>query len=102
AFDSPTTHQIMGARLGPSGLVDTTPVRLDAGNAGFAFEPRLTFDGMQFTLAYERRGDATATDPAGYALELMRIRDSATTLSVMGPEAIATRGLLPAVTAGAR
>lgn len=103
AFASPSTHQILGARLGPNGLVDTTPVRLDVGSDGYAFEPRLAWDGTQWTLAYERRADAAVADPSGYAIELTRVRPSADRLDVVGPaQAIATRGLRPAIAAGAK
>lgn len=102
AFASPTTHQILGARLSPTGLSDAIPVRLDVGSSGFAFEPRLAWDGAQWTLAYERRSDAAAPDLGGYALELARIRPTASGLDTTAPvQAIAPRGLLPAIAAGA-
>jgi hypothetical protein len=103
AFDAPTSHQILGARLTPTGVADAAPVRLDAGATGFAFEPRLAWDGTQWTLAYERRPDAIAIDPAGYPLELTRIRATSAGLAVNGAaEAIANRALMPAVAPGAK
>lgn len=103
AFDDPTTHRILGARLSGSGVLDAVPARLDSGTAGFAFEPRLAWDGGQWTLAYERRPDPTRVDAAGYPLEITRVRASAAGLALAGPpETITWRGLRPAIAGGTK